>query len=305
MLLFGGKNQNETLGDLWALDYATGNWSMLHAAGAGPGRRFGHAMAYDPQGARAILFGGYIDETRFMDDTWAFRVAPDVPTPTATRDVPSPTATSETPVTPPTATTTRDTTPATPGTPVVGTATDTPDGGSETATATTDPSAPTPSQTVKVPGPSATTRPMRVYLPRLVSIPDPPPPTPLPTPTSPPCLRLELEPNNSFTAATEHPPLCPDVHAFGAVPEDDPEDLYRVEVAAPGVIDLRLFDLPAGTDFELFLFDGARQLVKGSQAPETEEERIEVPVVAGTYFVRVFPLVGRSPRPYRLSWYVR
>jgi hypothetical protein len=66
------------LGDTWAFDPVANKWTNLQPKGAVPQRRFGQAMAYDPVGRRAILFGGAYSQRAgqeldtFPNDTWAF-----------------------------------------------------------------------------------------------------------------------------------------------------------------------------------------------------------------------------------------
>jgi hypothetical protein len=68
---------------------------------------------------------------------------------------------------------------------------------------------------------------------------------------------------------------------------------------------VRLFDLPPGTDYDLFLYDGGRTRIGASRAPDDEDERIRVAVQPGAYYIHVFPLTGRSDRAYRVNWFVR
>ena len=84
ILLFGGR-QNRTIleisgdDDTWAYDYNTNTWTAMNTV-THPSRRYMHAMAYDAESARIILYGGegYIrddQDTYIIDhknDTWAY-----------------------------------------------------------------------------------------------------------------------------------------------------------------------------------------------------------------------------------------
>jgi parallel beta-helix repeat protein len=71
VILFGGRISyygcyNET----WAYDFDTDTWTNMTQPVA-PSSRFAHAMAYDSQSNRVILFGGSNQLEQFSD-TWAF-----------------------------------------------------------------------------------------------------------------------------------------------------------------------------------------------------------------------------------------
>lgn len=71
VILFGGRISyygcyNET----WAYDFDTDTWTNMTQPVA-PSSRFAHAMAYDSQSNRVILFGGSNQLEQF-NDTWAF-----------------------------------------------------------------------------------------------------------------------------------------------------------------------------------------------------------------------------------------
>lgn len=66
------------LGDLWALDLATGTWRAIEASG-GPSARSNAAMAWDAAGDRLVLFGGNNNPSGLsftpLRDTWVFDLA--------------------------------------------------------------------------------------------------------------------------------------------------------------------------------------------------------------------------------------
>ncbi len=60
------------LGDLYALDLATGVWSRLHdGSGMAPAGRFSATLSYDATGDRYLMFGGHVDPGT-GNDLWAF-----------------------------------------------------------------------------------------------------------------------------------------------------------------------------------------------------------------------------------------
>lgn len=71
-VLFGGVKGvglTGTLGDTWEWSLV-GGW-VQRAAAVHPAVRFGHAMAYDRNRGRTVLFGGRtVSGTVFLDDTW-------------------------------------------------------------------------------------------------------------------------------------------------------------------------------------------------------------------------------------------
>jgi subtilisin-like proprotein convertase family protein len=134
----------------------------------------------------------------------------------------------------------------------------------------------------------------------------PPPVTATPSPV-PTCLEQEGEPNDFYVQAAAHLPLCPDVSLSGSLPENDPEDLFRLEVprSSTVVAELDLSELPAGSNADLYLYRrGDASSLASSRRPGTLPEELRVFVAAGTYYLRVLPVAAaqRSGRPYRLRW---
>jgi len=140
--------------------------------------------------------------------------------------------------------------------------------------------------------------------------PTPSPVTP-PTPTSPPpatqtplpCIAEEVEPNNALLEALDRPELCRDRWATGALPPGDDSDHWRMEVAAPGLIQADLRNIPAGMNYDLYIYRRQGQLLALSQRPGTEPEHVEARVdAAGDYYLRVYPSVGRGTESYEVRW---
>jgi N-acetylneuraminic acid mutarotase len=74
IVLFGGWNGKDDYSDTWAYDPATNTWTDLKPAGMIPSARHDHALVYDPDRERLILFGGTSANTTFvgMNDTWTY-----------------------------------------------------------------------------------------------------------------------------------------------------------------------------------------------------------------------------------------
>jgi len=79
MLVFGGSDTGGLRQDLWSLDMSapTPAWSLIPASSPQPPVRYQHAMAWDPDGQRLILFGGAGTSGSLLNDVWAFSVATD------------------------------------------------------------------------------------------------------------------------------------------------------------------------------------------------------------------------------------
>jgi N-acetylneuraminic acid mutarotase len=71
ILLFGGYDDINDLGDTWAYDPAGNTWTHLAPLGPQPSPRSGHALAYDAVRRQVILFGGS-DGDFAVGDTWAY-----------------------------------------------------------------------------------------------------------------------------------------------------------------------------------------------------------------------------------------
>lgn len=117
-----------------------------------------------------------------------------------------------------------------------------------------------------------------------------------PTPT-PPCQRYE--PNNTLATATG--PLANGQTMEAALCSGDPDDFYYIDLSAGATLTLDLTNLPAGTDFDLFLYNaGGGNPIAQSRNTGTVPERIVKTITAGRYYIRVYPYTGRSQQVYRL-----
>ena len=76
VILFGGivLGSGLALNDTWAYDLESNTWTYM---AANPPARYGHAMAYDSQSDRVILFGGTSPAASgaYLADTWAYDFA--------------------------------------------------------------------------------------------------------------------------------------------------------------------------------------------------------------------------------------
>jgi hypothetical protein len=85
LVVFGGNTSTDGLSfvpqnDTWALDLGTGAWTQIAAGGASPPAREFHAMATDPDGQVAYVFGGGDANAftgPFLRDVWALDFASD------------------------------------------------------------------------------------------------------------------------------------------------------------------------------------------------------------------------------------
>jgi len=72
IVLFGGGDAGTILNDTWTWDGE--RWCLICASdlNAGPPRRSRHAMGFDPVRRKVVDFGGYINVSDVLDDTWEF-----------------------------------------------------------------------------------------------------------------------------------------------------------------------------------------------------------------------------------------
>src|SRR5437667_301225 len=71
VILFGGSGNGDVFNDTWAYDFNLNTWTDMDPA-VRPPPRYEHAMAYDLQSDRVILFSGYGLNGNYFDDTWAY-----------------------------------------------------------------------------------------------------------------------------------------------------------------------------------------------------------------------------------------
>ena len=71
LFLFGGNGGNNFLNDTWLLDFGTGAGERIITQAA-PSPRINAAIAYDPENELVILFGGFTEDRKSLQDTWVF-----------------------------------------------------------------------------------------------------------------------------------------------------------------------------------------------------------------------------------------
>ena len=71
IILFGGTNGDERFNDTWEFDVSNEKWSEVIVNGDKPNPNYHHTIAYIGNG-KVILFGGYDDEDKCIDDTWEY-----------------------------------------------------------------------------------------------------------------------------------------------------------------------------------------------------------------------------------------
>jgi hypothetical protein len=107
-----------------------------------------------------------------------------------------------------------------------------------------------------------------------------------------------LEPNDSLSAA--YGPLSRGGALQATLCNGDPDDYYFVTLSAAGTLSVDLTGIPAGTDFDLLLYNSSGAAIAESRKPGAQAEQIRRSVQAGRYYVRVHPYSGRSPAAYTL-----
>ncbi len=75
VMLFGGRNTTSFFNDLWEWDSQNQSapWTNVTPAGLKPSARYGHALAYDSNRDKIVLFGGLDGSAR--NDTWEWDLA--------------------------------------------------------------------------------------------------------------------------------------------------------------------------------------------------------------------------------------
>jgi N-acetylneuraminic acid mutarotase len=78
VILFGGIGSNPLLvssepplNDTWSYDLRTNKWTELKPKTSPPARGR-HAMAFDSESGKIVMFGGGVDPRNFKNDTWIF-----------------------------------------------------------------------------------------------------------------------------------------------------------------------------------------------------------------------------------------
>lgn len=129
--------------------------------------------------------------------------------------------------------------------------------------------------------------------------------TPSPTSTSTPDPCRRFEPNDTLGSA--YGPLANGVVTAAALCDGDPEDYYQLAIAVAATLQAQLEHLPAGTDYDLYLYDmnTPGQFLARSVNEGSTPEYFQIDLPAGRYALRVYPSnSGRSMQPYHLiAWW--
>jgi hypothetical protein len=153
---------------------------------------------------------------------------------------------------------------------------------------------PTPTHT-----PGAVSR--HVYMPvSLRNFGTPMAPTPTPTPTATPIVD-GFEPNNSFAQAWG-PLVSAQVYQALIYAPSDIDDFYWFDMPYSRAIQVDLWHIPPGHNYDLYLYAVNQMQVGASTLSGNQPERIHTsPLPAGRYYVRVKPVTGYSlTAPYSL-----
>ena len=71
VIMFGGDLLDSPLSDTWSYDPAANRWTELKPQ-TGPTARGRHAMAYDSESGKMVMFGGGPNPRAYRNDTWTF-----------------------------------------------------------------------------------------------------------------------------------------------------------------------------------------------------------------------------------------
>lgn len=128
---------------------------------------------------------------------------------------------------------------------------------------------------------------------------------PLVNPPRPTCLPgSEMEPNNLKAETDSQLLFCWGNHIIGTLPPGGDNDLFRMKVTpqTPSLSTLRLTNIPAGSNYHLYLYDANLSMIADSTNPGSDDEEIVHTLAEGTYYLRVYLRQGGSNSPYTLSW---
>jgi Tol biopolymer transport system component len=132
-----------------------------------------------------------------------------------------------------------------------------------------------------------------------------PVPTATPFPTASPaptCSATDQEPNNFFIEANRNLPLCETTPVIGTVSTSDIDDIYRLELNQSGIVRIELTQIPAGADYDLYLYNAERGEVTVSNTPGSASEIIRLNLPDGRYYVRIYSRQYSGANTYQLQW---
>lgn len=72
LILYGGRDKNGPLGDLWKYWIANSTWTMIQPAGGAPQPRFSFIGGLDKGRNVLVIFGGELEKKKVVNDLWEF-----------------------------------------------------------------------------------------------------------------------------------------------------------------------------------------------------------------------------------------
>jgi hypothetical protein len=120
-----------------------------------------------------------------------------------------------------------------------------------------------------------------------------------------PCLNADQEPNNGISNADANLPMCQGTVLNGTVPGGDTGDYYRFVLTTQSLVTVQMFNISAGSDFDLYLYNsGLSQLGVSNNNNNNAEQIGPLTLTPGTYYIRVFPdpTEPGGARTYQLRW---
>lgn len=93
-----------------------------------------------------------------------------------------------------------------------------------------------------------------------------------------------FEPNDTFNDAKQ---LSTGFTANGTIHKRDDVDYYKVSVSN-GVLTVRLYTIPSGTDYRFAVYNSSKNLVYETNEFGAKEKNIDLPVANGTYYIKVY-----------------
>ncbi len=134
----------------------------------------------------------------------------------------------------------------------------------------------------------------------LTPLPSKSPPSPTREPTATPFYEDAYEPNDSLIQAFG--PLAPGQEYQAYVSDEEDIDFFHFEIEVPQTVSIALTDIPAETDYDLYLVTAEEDILSGSASSGEDEERIEYTTSSvGVFYVLVLPFDNFSEtEPYTL-----
>lgn len=115
----------------------------------------------------------------------------------------------------------------------------------------------------------------------------------------------ELEANNTPQTANV---ITPGNEISGAFSTTDKIDYYRVNLTYPAFINIRLQNVPVGSDYDIYLYSSTNlttSIWKGENSKNAEELGYNLNLKAGTYYIKVIPYSNpRSDVRYTMSYQI-